>query len=101
MPIILRQSIPRPSSIKLTDPALMREIGLMAIRAIQERTRSGRDKDGRAFAPYSPAYAKRKAAEGLSSTVNLTVSGDMLSGLQIVHVTDTSVVIGWERGEVR
>lgn len=97
MPIILRQSIPRPSSVTLTDPALMREIGQLAIRAIQDRTRSGRDTDGRAFAPYSPAYAKRKAKAGLSSTVNLTVSGDMLNGLQIVKVTDTSVTIGWTR----
>ena len=98
MPIVLQQTIRLPSSITLTDKALMREIGQMARLAIQERTRSGRDADGRAFAPYSAGYARRKARElGASSTPNLTVSGDMLNTLQVIEVTDTSVTLGWTR----
>ena len=98
MPIVIQQTIRLPSSVTLTDKALMREVGLMAVRAIQDRTRQGRDSDGRAFAPYSPGYARAKARElGASSTPNLTVSGDMLNTLQVIEVTDTSVTLGWRR----
>ena len=98
MPVVLTQAVRLPSSIALTDKALMREIGLLAVRAIQARTRQGQDMHGRAFAPYSPSYAKQKAEEGLSSgTVDLTVSGDLLNTLQVVEVTDTSVTLGWVR----
>jgi hypothetical protein len=98
MPITLTQTFPKPSSVTLTDIPLMREIGLQAIRAIQARTRQGRDATGRAFAPYSASYAKAKAqAVGGSSAPNLTLSGDMLNALQIVEVTATSVTLGWTR----
>lgn len=98
MPITLKQTLPRPSTLKLTDKALMREIGLMAIRAIQARTRQGRDSSGQPFRSYSPGYAKRKAESGTGTgTVNLTVSGDMLNALQIVDVTDDAVTLGWMR----
>lgn len=98
MPVTLRGTLPRPSSIKLTDKALMREVGQMAIRAIQARTRQGRDVKGQSFAPYSPAYEKRKADAGVGTgTVNLTVSGDMLNALQIVELKDDSVTLGWLR----
>jgi hypothetical protein len=98
MPIHLKQTLPRPSRLKLTDKALMREIGDMAITAIRARTRHGRDSSGQAFAPYSPQYAKRKADElGASDTPNLTVSGDMLNTLQIIDVQDDAVTLGWRR----
>jgi hypothetical protein len=97
MPITLTQAFPKPSSVTLTDIPLMREIGRQAISAIRARTRMGRDADGRAFAPYSPGYAKLKG----STSVDLTVSGDMLSALEIIDVTPTSVTIGWTRGEAR
>lgn len=102
MPIVIKQSFPMPSSIKLTDKVLMTEIGQQAITAIRSRTRLGRDQDGQPFAAYSPGYARAKAREyGGSSRVNLTLSGDMLSTLSIVDVTATSVTIGWNRGSVR
>jgi len=98
MPVILKGTLPRPSRLALTDKALMREVGQMAVRAIQSRTRQGRDSSGQAFQPYAPAYAKRKAEAGVSSgAVDLTVSGDMLNALQIVEVTDTTVTLGWLR----
>lgn len=96
MPVVLTSKMPRPSAVPLTDVALMREIGLMAIETIRTRTRLGRGLDG-PLAPYSPGYARQKADEGLSSTVNLTVSGDLLNSLQITEVTDRSVTIGWTR----
>lgn len=97
MPVIVSHRIPL-TSIAVTTPDLMREVGEMAIRLIQARTRQGRDADGQAFAPYSPKYAKRKAKEtGTSGTVNLTLSGDVLNDLQVIEATKTSVLIGWVR----
>jgi hypothetical protein len=97
MPITLTQAVPKPSAVTLTDIPLMRDIGMMAIRAIRTRTRLGRDADGGAFAPYSPGYAKRKG----STHVDLTLSGDMLNALEIIDATPTSVTIGWTRAEAR
>lgn len=63
----------------------MRELGLLAREAILRRTASGRDKDGRPFAPYSASYSKQKAeALGTGGTPDLTVSGKMLGDLAIV-----------------
>lgn len=46
------------------------------------RTGRGVDVDGRAFTPYKPAYAARKAKTGRNSgTVDLTWSGRMLQAL--------------------
>ena len=74
----------------------MRQIGLMVRERIVRRTRQGLDADGMAFAPYSPEYAKRKAASlGSASPVNLTVSGAMLNQLQIVKVEPGKVTLGW------
>jgi hypothetical protein len=98
MPVTLTSTVRMPSSIRLTDKALMRELGLLALEQIRSRTRQGRDQHGQPFAPYTQAYAKEKAAEvGAAGTVNLTVSGDLLNTLQIVEVTDTSVTLGWTR----
>ena len=98
MPVTIRQTFRLPSSIPLTDKALMREIGLLAIEQIRTRTRQGTDMHGAAFQPYSPEYAKAKAKAGLDGgTVNLTVSGDLLNALQITEVTDTTVTLGWTR----
>lgn len=96
MPVTLRTTLPRPSRLQLTDKALMREIGLLAIETIRTRTRQGRDAEGRPFPPYSESYARRKAEEvGASGTPNLTLSGVLLNTIHIMEVTDTSVTIGW------
>lgn len=97
MAVVLHRRAHLPS-LRFTDQALMREVGLQAIRMIQARTRQGRDVDGRAFQGYSSGYAQQKArALGSSGTVDLTVSGDLLNALQIVDVTDRSVTLGWTR----
>lgn len=98
MPIITQRRVPLATR-QLTTPELMREVGLQAVRAIQTRTRLGRDADGQAFPPYSKGYAKAKAEAGYagSGTPNLTLSGDMLNTLQVVEVTNATVTIGWTR----
>jgi hypothetical protein len=98
MAVTLTSTFRLPSAVTLTDKALMREIGLLALEQIRTRTRLGQDMHGQAFAPYHPGYAQQKAeAVGGSGTVNLTVSGDLLNALQVIEVTDTSVTLGWTR----
>jgi hypothetical protein len=96
MGVVVKNSIPNLSTLQLTNRQIMREVGLMAREAIVRRTIAGRDAKGGAFQPYSPAYAERKAKEGVGGgNVNLQVSGAMLNDLQIVDVTDESVTLGW------
>lgn len=96
MGVSVTRTIPNLSTVKLTDRALMREVGLLAREKIIRRTISGRDAKGGSFQPYSPSYAERKAKEGVGGgTVNLQVSGAMLNDLQITEVTDDSVTLGW------
>jgi hypothetical protein len=94
--VTVTSTIPNLGTVKLTDRQLMREVGLLARERIVRRTISGRDAKGGSFQPYSPAYAERKAKEGLGGgQVNLQVSGAMLNDLQITEVTDESVTLGW------
>lgn len=79
-------SINLPAFNPLVNAALMRDIGDLAIRMIRTRTEAGQDVTGKAFAPYTPGYAEKRAKEGMSTTPNLTVSGRMLNDLA---VTDT------------
>ena len=71
-------------AIKLTTKADMEAIGRLARERIIRRTVMGQAPGGGAFAPYSPGYAKQKAAELGSSAVNLTVSGEMLRAIQVI-----------------
>ena len=63
-----------------TGKALSRT-GVFLENAIKDRTRKGRDFKGRAFRPYSPKYAKRRAKEGRTTTPNLFRSGQMLGNM--------------------
>jgi len=83
------------ADLRLTDAALMREVGLLARERLIRRTIAGRDQDDQPFAPYSAAYAGLRRKEQLSTNVNLQVSGQMLNAIRIVAVTDTSVTLGF------
>ncbi len=87
---------PRASleNLELTDEALMREVGLLAIEQIRTRTAQGIGSDGQPFDSYSPEYAAAKAAAvGSSGTPNLTLSGNMLRDLAIESLTKNSVTL--------
>jgi hypothetical protein len=81
--------------IKLTDKALMREVGLLARERIYRRTVSGQATGGSPFAPYSAGYAALKKKELGAGKVNLQVSGAMLNAIQITRVDDTEVELGF------
>jgi hypothetical protein len=71
----------------------MRDVGLLVREQIIRRTIAGTDVHGGAFAPYSPGYAKAKAAALGAGPVNLQVSGAMLNDISIVDVR------GWHDGD--
>lgn len=96
MPIT--RNFPPLTDIKLTNRAVMREVGLLARERIIRRTRSGQDVDGAPFEPYSARYAAQKAAAvGGPTQPNLTLSGSMLNDIAILHVADDEVEIGFSR----
>ena len=94
MPVSVRLTVPDLPS-PLVDEALMREVGDLAIRMIRTRTQSGKDKDGAPFTAYTPAYAERKAKEGLGTTPNLTVSGRLLNDMAVTAVSPGKASIGF------
>ena len=51
------------------------------ITTIVQNATSGRDIEGKAFAPYSKGYQKRRAKAGFSTRPNLTVTGNMLQAI--------------------
>lgn len=75
-------------------------IAIRVIDQIVKRTKDGRDKNGKAFAGYSKDYKNSAAFKtaGKSSTVDLTLSGDMLDSIQILKNASGKVEIGFERG---
>lgn len=98
MAIVIKKSFRSLRELELLTRAQMREIGTLAIERIKRRTLAGQSVDGGAFRDYSTAYAKRKADElGTGSTVDLSVSGEMLNAIAIVDVTAKSVTLGFTR----
>lgn len=51
----------------------------IAVKGIVDRTQRGMDIAGVKFKPYSEQYAAKKREMGMSSTVNLVLSGKMIS----------------------
>jgi hypothetical protein len=62
----------------------MEYAGQREITRIRTRTMAGTDVNGSPFAPYSPAYAKRRAKKGRSiAPVNLLMTGIMQTSLTV------------------
>ena len=70
---------------KMLTRKLMKELSLQAITEIFENTvEQGRDKNNKAFSPYSKSYVEKKKERGgkfFSSNVNLFDKGHMLGSL--------------------
>jgi len=77
--------------------SVLREAGERLAVKVENRTMSGIDEDGRSFAPYSPAYAKRK----LSRTVNLhgEPRPQMFADFGTTRATATGFTIGFRSAE--
>lgn len=78
-------------------PELKRAFGQAVIDHIVERTESGTDRNGNKFQAYAKEYKESDAfkAFGKTNKVNLSLSGDMLSLLDIVEDKGNTLKIGW------
>lgn len=86
----------------LSNDFFRREFGRRVIEEIKNRTqRDNIDKDGRTFKKYSKSYKESLAFQvyGKSSTVNLTLSGEMLANMDVVGTPARSVVIAFPSQE--
>lgn len=81
----------------ITNDVLKESIIGDAIEMIRERTDSGRDRNGNAFKPYSKMYRNSLdfKAFGKSSSVNLKLTGDMMSAMDRVGEKGDAVEIGF------
>ena len=91
-------TLPKFDQVEFLGAQEWRQIGLYAIELIRRRTARGLDATGSPFADYSEGYRLAREEYGRpTSPVDLTVSGDMLNGLQVVDVAKHSVTLGWTR----
>lgn len=77
----------------------LERIGRELVKTIKERTAKGIDKNGVPFAPYSKDYIESKPfaiARKSPSNVNLKLSGEMLTDLEVIEVDSRSgtIVLG-------
>ena len=85
--------------ISLKDkPALREALGQALLDKMLERTESGKSRLNKPFRKYSKAYKESDdfKASGKGSTVNLTLSGDMLGLLDITEQSDNTITLGWD-----
>ena len=80
------------------DEAFKDAVAQRAIDIILDRTAEGRGWDGKRFKGYSDSYKNSDAfdAFGKGSTVNLTLTGDMLGLMDKTGETRDKVIIGWD-----
>lgn len=87
-------------SIPTRFNATQREaIGLDIVSRIVERTESGLDINGNPFAPYKQSYKQTldyQIGHAGSSTVNLTLSGEMLGSISIVGHGPGFIKLGFD-----
>ena len=84
--------------------AYLERIGRELVKTIKERTAKGIDKNGAPFAPYSDEYIESKEfaiARKSPSNVNLKLTGEMLTDLEVLEVDARSgtIVVGYSGGE--
>ena len=87
------------ANIPKFDKAFWKNVGdELTDEIIANTTERSKDVFDKRFKKYSKGYAKSKATKfrgSGGSKVNLTLTGDMMNGLQPRGFTNESVVIGW------
>ena len=65
-----------------------------------DRTLQSKDKNNREFKPYSSEYKKSLDFKNAGKTkkVNLTLSGDMLASMELLHNRKGAITIGYKKG---
>lgn len=81
-------------NIKRRAEDKLREELPLIVAEIKQRTSKGVDVDGKPFEKYSPRYAQYKKKLGLPSTPNLRLTGEMLTSIKTMLITENTKVIG-------
>lgn len=94
-----RTTIQIPKDLK---PKQRQAIALEVIDFIVERSKSGKDKNGKAFPKYSAGYANSqdfKNAGKSKGKVNLTLSSEMLNSIELLKDKAGELVIGFDKSD--
>lgn len=87
-----------PTLAQVLPPAvreqLLRAAAEQGAGIIKRRTAQGVDVHGAPFAPYSPKYAAERERSGYSGTPNLSLTGSMLNGIEILTASPNEVILG-------
>jgi hypothetical protein len=95
------------TTLVLKIPGLSKEqvakVAKQIIRTIEKRTASGRDKNGVMFKGYSADYMESKVFEavGKSTQVDLRLTGEMMTDLDILSSSNGKATIGFPDDEAR
>lgn len=81
----------------VADADFKREFGKRMIDDIESRLDEGKDKDNASFAKYSKAYTESEQFKfwGKDKTVNLQLTGQMRSAMDVIRTEPRAVVIGF------
>ena len=75
----------------------MKKIGLYVRQQVTERVLKGLDVNDRMMKPLSKAYKAKKEAMGQPGIRNMQLSGAMLGSMDVVEVSASRVVVGFDR----
>lgn len=83
------------------DEGLAEAVGQYLIDRIVDRTSSGKDVNGKSMPKYSKTYKEslEYKAWGKTGKVNMELSGEMLTSLDILSIKNGKIKIGWNDGE--
>jgi hypothetical protein len=83
------------------NPQEREALSIEIIDQIIERTQSGKDKKGNAFAGYSKGYTDSLDFKlgGKSKKVNLELSGEMLNSMTLLTHSSGSITIGYTKDD--
>jgi len=79
---------------KRFGPTERMAIAQEVISFIIDRSRSGKDINGKSFAKYTKDYASKKG----QSNVDLTLSAEMLDAMELLNHKSGALVIGYDKG---
>ena len=81
----------------VSDQGFKREFGKRCIDDIESRLDDGVDKNGKAMKKYSEAYKQSEVFKfwGKDNTVNLKLTGQMRSAIDVVSIKPRTVTIGF------
>lgn len=91
----IQSSISIPSGL---SNEFREELSRRIVEEIRDRTERGIDRNGKRFKAYSKSYKESLDFKnaGKSNTVNLSSTGDTLAELDVLSISNNSIIIGYD-----